>query len=167
MAGWNPGKQEANYSYSDRSFDGVSSMWLRKSADEAPEVGTYNYDDVSVQAYDSGTTDLTDFNSQWTTTLLGEQIVGKSGKSEAAAINVDTLLNDVWFSVMIGDNGKMVSLLERARVMGIEYPADFVMKNMFGDSTLWSRIHDSEFKISGGVRDSAIRMMTPYHRRDL
>jgi hypothetical protein len=100
-------------------------------------------------------------------TLLGEQIVGKSGKSEAAAINVDTLLNDVWFSVMIGDNGKMVSLLERARMMGIEYPADFVMKNMFGDSTLWSRIHDSEFKISGGVRDSAIRMMTPYHRRDL
>lgn len=165
---WNPGKREANYSVSDRTFDGAAAMWLRRSAEEAPEVGTYDYNNVEIQAYDGGATELSDFNSQWTTTLYGEQISTKGQKSDAASVNLDTLLNDAWFCIMIDDHGKLTSLLERARVMGIPYPADYTLKNMFGESTLWSRIHDNEFKMSGGSRDAAIRILSQYHlRRDL
>lgn len=162
MADWNPGKREANYSYSDRTFDGAAAMWLRKSATEAPEVGTYDYSQVQFEAYDGGATELSDFNSQWTTTLYGDKASSKS--SETASVNLDTLLNDAWFSIMIDDQSKLSTLLERARIMGVPYPADHPIKNMFGESTLWTRIHDSEFKISGGTRDNAIRIMSAYHQ---
>jgi hypothetical protein len=58
----------------------------------------------------------------------------------------------------------MTALLERARSMGIEYPADYPMKNMFGETTLWQRINDSEFKISGGTRDKATEIFRRYHK---
>lgn len=164
MADWNPGKREANYSFSDRAIDGAAAMWLRKSAEEAPEVGTYDYNNVEFEAYNGGT-ELADFNSQWTTTLYGDKAHGKA--AETASISIDTLLNDAWFSIMIDDAGKLTTLLERARIMGIPHPADYPIKNMFGESTLWTRIHDSEFKISGGTRDNAIRILSAYHRRDL
>jgi hypothetical protein len=48
--------------------------------------------------------------------------------------------------------------------MGIEFPADQPMKNMFGESTLWERINDSEFKISGATRDRATQIFRRYHR---
>lgn len=161
MADWNPGKREANYSYSERTFDGAAAMWLRKSAEEAPEVGTYDYSQVQFEAYDGSATELADFNNQWTTTLYGEKAHNKS--SDFASINVDTLLNDAWFSIMIDDTSKLVHLLERARMAGFPFPADYPIKNMFGETTLWSRIHDSEFKISGGTRDNAIRILSSYH----
>lgn len=161
MADWNPGKKDANYSYSDRAFDGASAMWLRKSAEEAPEVGTYDYNNVEYEAYSGGATELADFNSQWTTTLYGEKAHGKA--AENASVNLDTLLNDAWFSIMIDDSSKLTTLLERARMMGVPYPADHPIKNMFGESTLWTRINDSEFKISGGTRDNAIRILSNYH----
>jgi len=162
------GKREANYSASDRIFDGAASMWLRKSAEEAPEVGTYNYDNVGeVEGWGAGTTDLTDFNSQWSSTLFGEQISTKHGKSEQAKVDIDTLLNDVWFCIITEDTGKAQALLERARFQGVEHPADYPMKNMFGDSSLWIRVHDQDFKIPGGTRDTMIRMLAGYHRRDL
>jgi hypothetical protein len=154
-------KKDANYAFQERTFDGAAAMWLRKSADEAPEVGTYNYDNVEIQSYDQGVTDLADFNSQWTTTLYGETISSKGKQSDSAQVNIDTLLNDIWFCAMIDDFGKMGSLLERARLMGIQYPADYTMKNLFGDSTLWSRVHDTEFKLAG--RDTAIRLLSQYH----
>ncbi len=164
MADWNPGKREANYSYNDRSFDGASAMWLRKSAEEAPEVGTYDYGQVEFEAYNGSATDLADFNNQWTTTLYGDKAHSKAG--EAASVNLDTLLNDAWFSIMIDDTAKLTTLMERARLMGISYPADHPIKNMFGESTLWTRINDSEFKISGGTRDNAVRILMGYHLRD-
>ncbi len=164
MTDWNPGKREANYSYNDRAFDGASAMWLRKSAEEAPEVGTYDYNQVEFEAYNGGATDLADFNNQWTTTLYGDKAHGKA--SESAAINIDTLLNDAWFSIMIDDTAKLTMLLERARVAGVSYPADHPIKNMFGESTLWSRINDNDFKISGGTRDNAVRILSNYHLRD-
>jgi len=148
--------------YMERTFDGASAMWLRKSAQEAPEVGTYNYENVDIQAYDGGT-ELRDFNSQWSTTLYGEQISSKHRKSEAATVDVDTLLNDAWFCVMIEDHQKLQAMLERTRVYGIPYPADHPIKNMFGVSTLWSRIHDPDFRIPGSGRDAIIRVMQPYH----
>jgi hypothetical protein len=160
-------KRESNYNVSDRIFDGAASMWLRKSAEEAPEVGTYDYGNVGqVEAYGSAT-DLNEFNSQWSTSLYGDQISSKAGKSDVAQLDTDTLLNDAWFCVMIDDTAKIVQILERLRAAGIQYPADFPMKNMFGESSLWSRINDSEFKVPGGQRDNVIRMLTPYHRRDL
>lgn len=164
MADWNPGKRDANYAYSDRTFDGAAAMWLRRSAEEAPEVGTYNYDNVDVQAYDGGATDMNEFTSQWSTTLFGEQMKSKGQTSGMAAVDIDTLLNDVWFCVMIEDHAKMTTLLERARLAGIPYPADYTLSNMFGQSTLWSRIHDTEFKIPGAGRDTVIRILTPYHQ---
>lgn len=164
MADWNPGKKEANYSYNDRTFDGASAMWLRKSAEEAPEVGTYDYNQVQFEAYDSGGTNWDDFNSQWTTTLYGDKSHGKA--TDTAVVNIDTLLNDAWFSIMIDDTSKLSTLLERARLSGVAYPADHPIKNMFGESTLWSRIHDNDFKISGGTRDNAVRILTTYHLRD-
>ena len=96
-------KKDANYAFQERTFDGASAMWLRKSADEAPEVGTYNYDNVEIQGYDQGVTDLADFNSQWTTTLYGETISSKGKQSDSAQVNIDTLLNDIWFCAMIDD----------------------------------------------------------------
>ena len=160
MADWNPGKKDANYSFTDRAFDGASAMWLRKSAEEAPEVGTYDYNQVEYEAYNGGT-ELADFNSQWTTTLYGEKVNGKAHVD--ASVNLDTLLNDAWFSIMIDDSSKLTTLLERARMMGVAYPADHPIKNMFGESTLWTRINDSEFKISGSTRDNAIRILGNYH----
>jgi len=164
MAEWNPGKRDANYAYSDRNFDGASAMWLKKSQDEAPEVGVYDYNNVEIQAYDNGATSMEDFSSQWSTTLYGENINTKGQTSGQASVNVDTLLNDVWFCVMIDDYSKMAALLERARIMGIEYPSDYPMKNMFGESTLWQRINDSEFKISGATRDRATEIFRRYHK---
>lgn len=165
MADWNPGKREANYSYSDRNFDGASAMWLKKSQDEAPEVGVYDYNNVEIQAYDNGATSMDDFSSQWSTTLYGDNITQKNGPASAqASVNVDVLLNDIWFCVMIDDYSKMTTLLERARIMGIEFPADYPMKNMFGESTLWQRINDSEFKISGATRDRATEIFRRYHK---
>jgi hypothetical protein len=157
-------KRDANYAFNERTFDGAAAMWLRKSAEEAPEVGTYDYDKVDFQAYDGGATDLNEFTSQWTTTLYGDQLTSKGQKSDIATVDIDTLLNDVWFCVMIEDSQKMVSLLERARIAGFQYPADYQIKNMFGVSTLWSRIHDPDFKISGGSRDSAVRIFSSYHK---
>jgi hypothetical protein len=160
-------KRESNYSVSDRTFDGAASMWLRKSAEEAPEVGTYNYDNVGeVEAY-GGATQLDDFNSQWSTSLYGDQITSKEGKSEVAQVNTDTLLNDAWFCIMIDDQGKVQNIMERLRIAGVQYPADLTMKNMFGESTLWSRVNDTEFKLPSGKRESFIRMLWAYHRRDL
>jgi hypothetical protein len=166
MADWNPGKKDANYSYNERTFDGAAAMWLRRSAEEAPEVGTYNYDNVQeVESYGADATDMNDFSSQWSTTLYGEQLSSKGQKSENASVHLDTLLNDAWFCIMIGDIGKLTSLLERARLMGIPYPSDHKLKNMFGETTLWERIHDTEFKISGGDRDNVIRILSNYHVR--
>jgi hypothetical protein len=164
MTEWNPGKRDANYSYSERNFDGASAMWLKKSQDEAPEVGVYDYNNVEIQAYDNGATSMEDFSSQWSTTLYGENINTKGQTSGQASVNVDTLLNDVWFCVMIDDYSKMTALLERARIMGIEFPADYPMKNMFGESTLWQRINDRDFKISGATRDRATEIFRRYHR---
>jgi hypothetical protein len=164
MADWNPGKRDANYSYSERNFDGAAAMWLKKSRDEAPEVSVYDYNNVEIQGYDNGATSMEDFSSQWSTTLYGENINTKDRNSGPASVNVDTLLNDVWFCVMIDDYSKMTALLERARIMGIEYPSDYPMKNMFGESTLWQRINDSEFKISGATRDRATEIFRRYHK---
>jgi hypothetical protein len=161
---WTPGKREANYSYAERVFDGAAAMWLRRSAEEAPEVGTYDYNNVSnVEAFDGGATDMNAFTSQWTTTLYGEQIASKGQTSEVAQVDVDTLLNDAWFCVLIEDMGKMRTLLERARQAGIAYPADHPIQNMFGESTLWSRITDSELKLPGMARDNALQLLAAYH----
>ena len=158
------GKREANYAYSERAFDGAEAMWLNKSAIEAPEVANYNYDDVNqIEAYGADVTDMNDFTNQWSTTLYGEQIASKGQKSGNASVDIDTLLNDAWFCVLVGDIGKMTGLLERARVAGIPYPADHTLKNMFGSTTLWERINDSEFKIPGGDRENARRTLAAYH----
>ena len=162
---WTAGKKEANYAYSERAFDGAAAMWLRKSAEEAPEVGNYNYEDVNqVEAYGADVTDMNDFTNQWSTSLYGDGISSKGQKSGTAAIDIDTLLNDGWFCVLCGDIGKLQGLLERARVAGVSFPADHKLKNLFGSTTLWERIHDSEFKISGGDRDYAIRILSGYHQ---
>jgi len=162
---WNPGKKEANYSYSDRVFDGAAAMWLRRSAEEAPEVGTYDYSNVNeVAAFDGGATDMNEFNSQWTTTLYGEQITSKGQASQNASVDIETLLNDAWFCVMLGDIGKLQSLLERARAGGLAFPADHTMHNMFGESTLWSRINDPELRLTGVNKDQVIHILRGYHR---
>jgi hypothetical protein len=160
-------KRSTPYSVSDRTFDGAASMWLRKSQDEAPEVANYNYDDVAVQGYEGSVTELADFNAQWSTSLFGETITSKGAKSEAATLDADTLMNDAWFCILVGDVGKLGGLLERARIAGLEFPADYPMKNMFGVSSLWSRVQDSDFKIPPGSRDEAVRVLVHYHRRDL
>jgi hypothetical protein len=164
MADWNPSKRDANYLFAERNFDGASAMWLKKSQDEAPEVGIYDYNNVEIQAYDNGATSMEDFSSQWTTTLFGDNINTKDKTSERATVDINTLLNDVWFCVMIDDYSKMTNLLERARIMGVHYPADYPIQNMFGSSTLWTRINDSEFKISGATRDKAINILRNYHQ---
>jgi hypothetical protein len=67
---------------------------------------------------------------------------------------------------LIEDMGKMRTLLERARQAGIPYPADHPIQNMFGESTLWSRITDTELKLPGMARDNALQLLAAYHMHD-
>lgn len=145
--------------YQERSYEGGQSMWARKSAEEAPEVSTYDYENVGNFA---GLEDMsTDFG------LLGQDqastsLYGHVGKDRKPTYDPAVLLNDAWFCIMTDDGGKLYGILNTLTSMGIQHPADYPFETMFGKSTLWERVNDNEYKIPSGKRNDAIQLLTKF-----
>jgi hypothetical protein len=126
--------------YMDRSMTGAQSMLARKSAEEAPEVSMYNYDNVgNVVGMDSMTTDFGLLGQdQFSTSLYGHV-----GKERKPVYDATTLLNDAWFCIMTDDGGKLYQILTTLQEVGVKYPAEHPYETMFGSTTLWERVNDS------------------------
>jgi hypothetical protein len=148
--------------YMDRSFNGAENMMIRKSAQEAPEVSMYDYNNVGNIECLAGM--VTDFD------LLGvdqhsTSLYGHVGKERKPTYNADTLLNDAWFCVLSDDGGKLFQILNTLKSsLGIPYPADHPFTNMFGTTTLWEKIHDMELKINNKTREDARRLFSMFHK---
>ena len=142
----------------DRTFTGTTATSLYKSREAAPEVGTYDYDNVNVVAYDGGSTDLNEFNSQWTSTLFG----GVTSNVQMPEVDTDTLLNDAMICIRIDDGTRLLSILQMLKGMGHPYPADIEYGDMFS-GTLWGRTSDSEFQISDDQREATLQLLSYFH----
>jgi len=145
--------------YSDRSFDGAQSMLARKSAEEAPEVASYNYDNVGTFAgLDGISTDFDALNrSQLSTSMYGH--VGK----EAPKYDPTVLLNDAWFCIVGDDGSKLYQILTTLQKAGVPYPADYKYETMFGETSLWERINDDElFKVPSKNRGDARTLLARF-----
>jgi hypothetical protein len=144
----------------DRSFTGAQVMLARKSAEEAPEVNTYDYGMVGhVQNLDYMSTDFDLLNhSSLSTSMYGH--VGK----EKPKYDPTTLLNDAWFCIVTDDGSKLYSILNTLRgELGIKSPATHPYETMFGSTNLWEKIHDNEFKIPFSKRQDAIALLTKFN----
>ena len=145
----------------DRKLTGVTATSLYKSREEAPEVGTYNYDAVNVVAYEGGTTDLNDFNSEWSTTLFG----GVGSNVQMPDVAEEVLLNDALICIRIDDGVRLLTILETLQQMGHPHPADIEFGEMF-TGTLWGRASDPEFQISEAHRETTLDLLSYFHRSD-
>jgi hypothetical protein len=141
----------------ERSFEGGQRMMARKSAEEAPEVSSYNYDSVgNVVGLESMTMDFAELgNDQFSTSLYGHV-----GKERKPTYDPGVLLNDAWFCVMTDDGGKLYGILNTLREMGIAYPADHPFETMYGKATLWEKVNDSEYKIQ--KRHEAVELLKKF-----
>jgi hypothetical protein len=143
--------------YMERSFEGGQRMMARKSAEEAPEVSSYNYDSVgNVVGLESMTMDFAELGQdQFSTSLYGHV-----GKERKPTYDPGVLLNDAWFCVMTDDGGKLYGILNTLREMGIAYPADHPFETMYGKATLWEKVNDSEYKIQ--KRHEAVELLKKF-----
>jgi hypothetical protein len=141
----------------ERSFEGGQRMMARKSAEEAPEVSSYNYDSVgNVVGLESMTMDFAELGQdQFSTSLYGHV-----GKERKPTYDPGVLLNDAWFCVMTDDGGKLYGILNTLREMGIAYPADHPFETMYGKATLWEKVNDSEYKIQ--KRHEAVELLKKF-----
>lgn len=146
--------------YMDRSFNGSEVMISRASANEAPEVSTYDYNSVeNFTGLEGMTTDFSVLEyGQNTTSLYGDNHGG--GKIN---YDTDTLLNDAWFCIQANEGGKLYSTLCRLKNMGIPFPADHKFTTMFGTATLWEKVNDRELKMLESIRSSAIELLSRFH----
>jgi hypothetical protein len=145
----------------DRKLTGVTATTLYKSREEAPEVGTYNYDAVDVVAYDGGSTDLNSFTNQWTSTLFG----GVVSNVQMPDVDEEVLLNDAMICIRIDDGVRLLRSLETLKGMGHPFPADIEFGEMF-KGTLWSRASDPEFQIPEEHRETTLELLSYFHRTD-
>ena len=155
-----PSKPHVPPPYMDRSFTGAQIMLSRKSAEEAPEVNAYDYGMVGhVQNLDYMTTDFDLLNhSSLSTSMYGH--VGK----EKPRYDPTTLLNDAWFCVVTDDGGKLYNILTTLRnELGTKSPATHKYSTMFGETSLWEKIHDTEFKIPHSKRQDAKTLLAKFH----
>jgi hypothetical protein len=144
----------------DRSFTGAQIMLSRKSAEEAPEVNAYDYGLVGhVENLDYMTTDFDLLNhSSLSTSMYGH--VGK----EKPKYDLSTLLNDAWFCIVTDDGSKLFTILTMLRnEMGIASPATHKYTTMFGETSLWEKIHDNDIKIPYSKRQDAIALLRKFH----
>jgi hypothetical protein len=151
-------KNTSVHDSNDRKFSGVTATTLYKSREEAPEVGTYDYDNVNVVAYDGGSTDLNDFNNQWTSTLFG----GVVSNVQMPEVDIDTLLNDAMICIRIDDGTRLLSILESIKTLGYSHPADVEFGEMFR-GTLWGRTTDPDFQISDEHRETTLQLLSYFH----
>jgi hypothetical protein len=144
----------------DRSFTGAQIMLSRKSAEEAPEVNAYDYGMVGhVQNLDYMTTDFDLLNHS----ALSTSIYGHVGK-EKPKYDLSTLLNDAWFCIVTDDGSKLFTILTMLRnELGIASPATHKYTTMFGETSLWEKIHDNDIKIPYSKRQDAIALLSKFH----
>jgi hypothetical protein len=141
----------------ERSFEGGQRMVARKSAEEAPEVANYNYDSVdNVVGLESMTTDFSFLGQD----QLSTSLYGHVGKERKPTYDPSILLNDAWFCVMTDDGGKLYSILNTLREMGVKYPADHQFETMYGKTTLWERVNDGGYTIQ--KRHDAVELMKKF-----
>jgi hypothetical protein len=147
--------------YMDRSFGGAENMIYRASAEEAPEISTYDYNNVGNF---EGLADMTtDFE------LLGvdqhsTSLYGHVGKERTPTYDTNTLLNDAWCCVLADEGGRLYGILNTLKSQGISYPADYPFTTMFGITTLWEKINDNELKLNNKTRDEAQRLFKMFHK---
>jgi len=155
-----PSKPHVPPPYMDRSFTGAQTMLARKSAEEAPEVNTYDYGMVGhVQNLDYMATDFDLLNQS----SLSTSMYGHVGK-EKPKYDPSILLNDAWFCIVTDDGSKLYSILNTLRnEMGVKSPATHPYETMFGTTNLWEKIHDNEFKIPFSKRQDAIALLTKFN----
>lgn len=150
------------HNVADRSLDGAVATSLYKSREQAPEVGNYDYNQVSVMGYDGQATDMGDFNSQWTSTLFGG--IG-SNALMPSEVPVDTLLTDAMLCIRIDDGIRLKSILDQLTALGYPYPADIEFGEMF-KTTLWQSTSDPELQIGSEQREDALQLLSYFHRSD-
>lgn len=145
--------------YMERSFEGGQLMMARKSAEEAPEVSNYDYDNVgNVVGLDSMSTDFCLLGQDQASTSL----YGHVGKERKPTYDTSVLLNDAWFCIMTDDGGKLYGILNTLREMGIQSPADYQFETMYGKTSLWERVNDDDYKIPYSKRQEAIQLLTKF-----
>jgi hypothetical protein len=143
--------------YMERSFEGGQRMMARKSAEEAPEVSNYNYEEVgNVMGLESMTTDFGLLGQDQASTSL----YGHVGKERKLTYDPSVLLNDAWFCVMTDDGGKLYGILNTLRDMGVQHPTDYSFETMYGKTTLWERVNDNDYKIP--KRNDAIELLKKF-----
>lgn len=148
------------HNVADRSLDGAVATSLYKSREQAPEVGSYDYDQVNVMGYEGQATEMGEFTSQWTSTLFGG--IG-SNAMMPSEVPLDTLLTDAMVCIRIDDGIRLKSILDQLKAMGYPYPADIEFGEMF-KGTLWGKTSDPEFQISEEQRDNALQLLSYFHR---
>lgn len=145
--------------YLERSFEGGQRMMARKSAEEAPEVSTYNYEDVgNVMGLESMSTDFCLLGQDQASTSL----YGHVGKERKPTYDPTVLLNDAWFCVMTDDGGKLYGILNTLKEMGVKAPADHPFETMYGKTSLWERVNDEDYKIPHSKRQEAIQLLQKF-----
>jgi hypothetical protein len=146
--------------YMDRSFNGAENMISRKSAQEAPDAATYNYNNIgNFESMEGMTTDFDIIGVDQNSTSL----YGPIGGGPKPVYDTNVLLNDAWFCVISDSGGELYRILNMLKSQDIQYPADHPFTNMFGTTTLWEKINDMELKIPGKTRDDAIRLFRMFH----
>jgi len=147
--------------YMDRSFGGAENMIYRASAEEAPEISTYDYNNVgNFESLPGMTTDFELLGvDQHSTSLYGHVDKQKNPKYDT-----NTLLNDAWCCVVADEGGKLYNILNTLRSQGIEYPVDYPFTTMFGETSLWKKINDEEVRIKPKARDETRRLFQMFHK---
>ena len=145
--------------YMDRSFEGGQRMMARRSAEEAPEVSNYNYENVgNVVGLESMTTSFELLGQdQFSTSLYGHV-----GKERKPVYDPNVLLNDAWFCIMTDDGGKLYQILNTLKEMGVQSPADYQFETMYGKTSLWERVNDDDYKIPFSKRQEAIQLLEKF-----
>ncbi len=154
-----PGTIVQSHDPRDRVFEGAAASSLFTSREEAPEVATYNYDEVNVTAFEDGSTNLNDFNSQWTSTLFGG--IG-SNALMPNQVPPDVLLADALMCIRIDDGVRLGAILKQVQEMGHPYPADVEFGELY-PTTLWQSANDPELQIPDQRREDAIALLSYFH----
>jgi hypothetical protein len=62
------------------------------------------------------------------------------------------------------DGSKLYTILTMLRnELGVARPATHKYSTMFGETSLWEKIHDTEFKIPHSKRQDAITLLAKFH----
>ena len=162
---WTPPQRAGTsvHNVADRTWDAAVATSLYKSREQAPEVGTYDYNQVNVMGYEGQATDMGDFTSQWTSTLFGG--IG-SNSLMPSEVPIDTLLTDAMVCIRIDDGIRLKSILDQLKAMGYPYPADIEFGELF-KTTLWQSTSDPEQQFTGDQRNNALQLLSYFHASDV